>query len=111
VLATFKDRLKPTDDQVELPAKHFGCVRLVDNVCLQVKKWAYQGAGINVSRFDLQVQVKEAKRDFPWLKQVNSQTLLVSIMNLGDAYQNFYSGRAGHPKFKNKWSRQFTIRK
>jgi putative transposase len=106
VLTTFKYRLKPADDQVELLAKHFGCVRVIYNVCLQVKKWAYQDAGINVSRFDLQVQVKEAKREFPWLKEVNSQALQVSIMNLDDAYKNFYSGRAGHPKFKNKWSTQ-----
>jgi transposase len=40
----------------------------------------------------LQVQVKELKKDHPWLKEVNSQSLQVALLHLDRAYSNFSRG-------------------
>jgi putative transposase len=78
----YKYRIYPTPEQVELLNKHFGCVRLVYNLALATKQMAYSGNKVNVSRYDLQVQLKELKQDLPWLKEVNAQSLQVALLHL-----------------------------
>lgn len=106
MLRAYKYRIYPTAEQHELLAKHFGCVRLIYNLALEAKQMAYSGSKINVSRYDLQVQVKELKQDYEWLKEVNAQSLQASLLHLDTAYKNFFKNGSGFPKFKNKNNRQ-----
>ena len=88
-------------------SKHFGCVRLVYNLAVETKSWVCTSRKINLTRYDLQVQLKELKKDHPWLKEVNSQSLQVALLHLDRAYSNFFKGRAEFPKLKrrgNRWS-------
>ncbi len=50
----------------------------------------------------------ELKRhpDFLWLKEVPSQTLQQSLLNLNAAYKNFFEKRAKYPRFKKKNNKQ-----
>ena len=66
---------------------------------------AYNGFKVNLSRYDLQKQVVDLKKELPWLKETNSQSLQVAILDLDTAYSNFFKGRAGFPKFKKKSNR------
>ena len=52
--------------------------------------------------------MKELKRedDFKWLKEVNSQVLQQSLMNLETAYGNFFRKKSKFPKFKKKSNNQ-----
>ena len=52
--------------------------------------------------------MKELKRedDFKWLKEVNSQVLQQSLMNLETAYGNFFRKKSKFPKFKKKLNNQ-----
>jgi putative transposase len=97
----FKYRLYPTDLQKVLIAKHIGCSRFVYNLALETKTTAYIGAKINLSRYDLQKQMVDLKKECEWLKEVNSQSLQVALLNLDTAYSKFFKG-AGFPKFKRK---------
>jgi putative transposase len=46
--------------------------------------------------------VKLKRNEFEWLKEVNSQTLQVSLKNLESAYSNFFHKRSKFPKYKSK---------
>ncbi len=46
------------------------------------------------------------KTDFPWLKEANSQSLHVALINLETAYGNFFRKKSKFPKFKKKSENQ-----
>ena len=41
-----------------------------------------------------------------WLKDAPSQALQSVLLNLDNAYNNFFKNKKGFPKFKNRYSRQ-----
>lgn len=90
MLRAYKYRIYPNVEQKILLEKHFGCVRLIYNLALETKSNAYSQHGVNISRYDLQVQLKEMKSEFPFLKEVNSQSLQYALLKLDTAYQNFF---------------------
>ncbi len=100
-----KYRIYPTNSQKELIHKHCGSVRFLYNLALETKTMAYLGSKVNLSRYDLQKQIVDLKKELPWLKETNSQSLQVSLLNLDTAYSNFFKGRADFPKFKKKSNR------
>ena len=97
----FKYRLYPTEPQKELIAKHIGSSRFVYNLALETKNAAYISAKHSYSAFDLVKQLPELKKELPWLKEVNSQSLQQAIQNMDIAFKKFFKG-AGFPKFKSK---------
>lgn len=106
MLKAYKYRLYPDDSQKELLDKHLGCVRFVYNLALETKTSAYSTHRKNLSRFDLQSQLKDLKNDCTWLKDVNSQSLQSALLNLDSAYCNFFKGRGKFPNFKKKSDKQ-----
>lgn len=98
---SYKYRIYPTEPQKELISKHIGSSRFVYNLALETKNSAYISAKHNYSAFDLVKQLPELKKECPWLKEVNSQSLQQSIQNMDIAFKRFFKG-AGFPKFKKK---------
>src|SRR5690606_30793843 len=94
-------RLYPSNSQKELIHKHCGSARFVYNLALETKNMAYIGSKVNLSRYDLQKQLVKLKKELPWLKEVNSQSLQVALLDLDTSYNSFFKG-AGFPKFKKK---------
>ena len=97
----FQFRLYPTNCQKELISKHIGSSRFIYNLALETKTTAYLGNAVNLSRYDLQKQMVVLKKECEWLKEVNSQSLQVALLNLDAAYSKFFKG-AGFPKYKSK---------
>lgn len=100
-----KYRLFPNQEQEVLLSKHFGHCRYLWNLALETKTNAYLSAKVDYSRFDLQKQLVELKKECEWLKEVNSQSLQSVLQNLDLAYKKFFKG-AGFPKFKSKHNKQ-----
>ena len=48
----------------------------------------------------------DLKKECIWLKEINAQSLQVSLLNLDNAFIKFYKGQADFPKFKKKSNRQ-----
>lgn len=86
--------------------KHFGSVRFVFNLALETKEWAHSAYKVSISRYDLQVQLRELKEDLDWLNKVNSQSLQAALLNLEVAYDNFFNKRGSFPKFKKRTDKQ-----
>lgn len=99
---SYKYRLMPNKKQAELINKHIGSVRFLYNLALETKRTAYAGNKINLTRYDLQRQLKDLKKECTWLCEVNSQSLQVSLMNLDAAYLRFFRGQTAFPNFKKK---------
>jgi putative transposase len=106
MFTSIKYRIYPNKEQCVLLDKHFNAVRFVYNLALETKTMAYASNGSTLSRYDLQSQLKDLKSECNWLKEVNSQSLQCSLMNLDVAYGKFFKGLSKFPKFKSKKSNQ-----
>jgi putative transposase len=102
ILKAVKYRLYPTDEQCVLLDKHIGCCRLVYNLALETKAFAYAAKKVNLSCYALIKQLPELKKEYDWLKEINSQSLQQAIGHLDVAFTSFFKGKASFPKFKTK---------
>ena len=55
---------------------------------------------INISGFDLKRHLVILKEVYPWLKEVNSQSIQQACINLDTAFTNFFNFGFGYPKGK-----------
>ena len=108
MLRVYEYRLYPNKEQQILFAKHFGCVRFVYNYMLAYKTKLYETEQKNINKFDMCSMITQMKKqeEYSWLKEVNSQSLNVSIYNLEKAYTGFFRDKKGYPKFKSKYNKQ-----
>ena len=95
-------RIYPTEEQKDSLEKHFGACRFIYNRFLHIRKTMYDKFKISVNRNWLDKQLPMYKELYPWLEEVNSQSLQQANKNLDTAYINFFEGRADYPKFKSK---------
>lgn len=101
MLLTYKYRLYPNSTQREFFAKSFGCVRFIYNQMLADKIEHYKKTKKKLNNTPAQY-----KKEFTWLKEVDSLALANAQMNLQTAYNNFFKRpEAGFPKFKSKKDR------
>ena len=81
-------------------AKTFGCVRFIYNRMLSDKIKHYEETKQKLNNTPAQY-----KKEFEWLKEVDSLALANAQINLQTAYNNFFrSPKVGFPKFKSKKS-------
>ena len=98
MLKAYKYRLYPNKEQQEYFAKCFGCVRFIYNRMLSDKIEYYKETKQKLNNTPAQY-----KKEFPWLKEVDSLALANAQMNLQTAYNNFFKRpEVGFPKFKSK---------
>lgn len=109
MLKAYKYRLFPTQNQKEILAKQFGCVRFIFNFGLAIKIKEYETTKRTISCFDLMKQVTKKKQELEWLKEADSQILQSALRNLDNAFTSFFRKQNRFPKFKNKLARQSII--
>jgi len=108
MLRSYKYRLYPTASQRQLINKHIGACRFVYNLALECKQLAYAGTKKNVSVFELLRQLTDLKNECVWLREVDSQALQQSIINLDKAFTSFFKGQNKFPNFKkNRGTQSF----
>ena len=95
-----KYRLYPTTKQAVMFAKTFGCCRKVYNLMLNDKLESYKLTGKFVT-----VTPAKYKKDYPFLKEVDSLALANTQLNLQEAFRNCFGKSCkkqnGFPKFKS----------
>ncbi len=104
-----KYRIYPTIEQSVMFAKTFGCCRKVYNLMLNDKIESYKSTGKFVS-----VTPAKYKKDYPFLKEVDSLALANAQLNLQSAFRSCFDKsrkkKNGFPKFKSaKHSRKSYI--
>ena len=100
----FKFRLLPTKEQEVLLSKHFGCSRFIYNYFLSEKQKHYleDKTTLNFNQCAGNLVAKKKEEGYEWLKEVNSQILISTLMNLETAYGNFFKKKSKFPRFKSK---------
>ena len=95
-----KYRLYPTAEQSIMIAKTFGCCRKVYNLMLSDKIESYKATGKFIS-----VTPAKYKKEYPFLKEVDSLALANVQLNLQNAFKNRFSRtrkkKNGFPKYKS----------
>ena len=98
MLKAYKYRIYPNKEQEEYFTKCFGCTRFIYNKMLADKIEYYKETGKMLKNTPAQY-----KKEFVWLKEVDSLALANAQQNLEKAYKNFFRDKSvGFPKFKSK---------
>lgn len=104
MMKAFKFRLYPNNEQKEYFAKTFGCARFIYNLMLADKIEHYKATEEMLKNTPAQY-----KKEFIWLKEVDSLALANAQLNLDKAYKNFFRDKSvGFPKFKSKKTNNFS---
>ena len=94
----YKYRIYPNNNQIILFEKTFGCCRKIWNLLLDDKIRHYESTGESLRNTPGQY-----KKEYPFLKEVDSLALANVQLNLETAYRNFYRDKKiGFPKYKSK---------
>lgn len=115
----YKYRLYPTEEQKQLLEKTFGCTRYVWNHFLDksIKDYEACKADDTLSKpdvsghgFVIKLPVLKRQPETSWLNEVSSVALQQKLLDLEQAFQNFFGKNRkkanGYPKFKSKRYRQ-----
>jgi putative transposase len=104
----YKYRFYPTDEQRNILARTFGCVRFVYNWALRKKTDAYYKDNQRLYYKDLSALLPDLKKqeETAWLSEVASVPLQQALRNLDKAFINFFEGRSEYPTFKKKRNQQ-----
>ena len=90
----------PNEEQKVLIAKTFGCARFVYNLMLAEKIAYYKEHGKSIT-----VTPAKYKKEYEFLKEVDSLALANAQLHLQTAFKNFFRDKpVGFPRFKSKKS-------
>ncbi len=95
VLRGYIFRLYPSNKQIELIEKSFGCYRYIYNYFLDKNK-------NYINKFKACKEIPELMTENVWLKEVDSCLLRCSIFNLEDSFKRYKNKLSEYPKFKSK---------
>ena len=105
MLRAIKIRLYPNSNQAAQINKLLGCYRVVYNQCLNRKIQSYEENNISENQTTLGhfIHHELLKDDnFVWLREQNTKVLKQALIDMLNAYKNFFKRHTGYPKFKSK---------
>jgi putative transposase len=107
-IKSLKVRIYPDEEQRTLIEKHFGSTRFVWNYFLRKRKEYYDN-GKSMSKFDTMDALRNLKKEYVWLSEVNSQSLQQSLIKLDIAFKAFFKHNSSYPAFRSKKDNQYFI--
>jgi putative transposase len=98
----FQFRIYPTKEQAILINKTIGCCRFVFNHFLAKWNEAYEQTEKGLTYNTCANQLPQLKKEWAWLKEVDSTALQNALKHLADSFQRFFKKQNAHPRFKSK---------
>ena len=98
----YKFRIYPNKEQEILIAKTIGCSRFVFNHFLACWNDAYKKTGKGLTYNACSAELTQLKKEWVWLKEVDSIAIQSSLKNLADSYSRFFKKQTKAPRFKSK---------
>lgn len=108
MFVSHKIAMNPNNTQAIYFSRAAGTARFAYNWALaewqrQYGEWKQDNSLLKPSYYSLNRQLNATKREqFPWMLKVTKNAPQAAIMQLGDAFKNFWAGRAKYPKFRKK---------
>jgi putative transposase len=108
VRTAYKCRAYPDQAQQQVLNRTFGCVRVVWNRTLAARqaRWHLEGKGTSYAESDRALTAMKKDPDLTFLADVSSVPLQQALRHQHQAFGAFFAGRARHPRFKSRRSRQ-----
>ena len=106
MLKGVKLRLYPNAKQRDQLTQMFGNNRFIWNVMLNMAKARYKNNPSSkfVNEYGMNYLVKQLRREYPFLKDSDSSSLMVSNHNLAQAFKMLFKHQGGYPRFKSRHS-------
>ena len=105
MLRAIKIRLYPNVTQATQINRLLGCYRVVYNQCLNRKIKSYEENKVSENQTSLGhfIHHELLKDDnFIWLREQNTKVLKQAVIDMLNAYKNFFEQHTGFPRFKSK---------
>ncbi|GLY79988.1 RNA-guided endonuclease InsQ/TnpB family protein [Actinoallomurus iriomotensis] len=104
VKRAFKYRFYPTDAQAAELSRTFGCVRKVYNLALEARTdaWKSRRERVGYNATSAMLTAWKKTEELAFLNEVSSVPLQQALRHLQTAFTNFFTKRAGYPRFKAK---------
>lgn len=108
MLRAHKIALAPNNAQATHLARACGVARFAYNWALaewtrQYEAWKADNSLPRPNQMALRRQLNAIKRsEFPWMLEVTKCAPQLAIMQLGEAFRNFFASRARYPRFRKK---------
>ncbi|KEK24811.1 IS200/IS605 family element RNA-guided endonuclease TnpB [Bacillus gaemokensis] len=102
VKKAYKFRIYPNQKQEILIAKTIGCSRFVFNHFLEQWNDTHKKTGKGFTYNSCSKKLTHLKKEFVWLKEVDSISLQYALKYLIDAFARFFKKQNDIPRFKSK---------
>ena len=89
-MKAIKVKIYPNNNQKVLIEKHFGCNIVIYNFGLELKTKTYAETKKSISNYTISKEIPKLYEEKPWLKEVNSQSLQQSLIDLESAFSHFF---------------------
>ena len=101
-MRAYKTEIHPTQAQIELIHKTFGCTRYIYNQYVYENLENLASGKDFISAFSYSKRVNNDPNTPSWLKEVPSKAIKQALIYADRAFRNYFSKRNGKPKFKKK---------
>ena len=105
-MKAYKTEIDPTELQIELIHKTFGCTRYIYNRFVFENLENIRLGNKFISSFDYSKKINNDPETPSWLKEVPSKAIKQSLIYADRAFRDYFSKRKGKPKFKKKGSNE-----
>lgn len=94
--------IEPTREQEQKLFQTLDLCRRLYNAALEQREICYRQRGKSPSCTSQKNELPVLKKELPEYKQVNAQVLQDCLQRLDGAFQRFFNGLAGYPRYKNR---------
>ena len=105
-MKAYKTEIDPTELQIELIHKTFGCTRYIYNRFVFENLENLRLGNKFISAFDYSKRINNDPETPIWLKEVPSKAIKQSLIYADRAFRDYFSKRNGKPRFKKKGSNE-----
>ena len=104
ILKAYRYRIYPTKKQQALFTRFFGCARFVWNFFLSMRTQEYRQHYVTVDEATCKKELTKLKAEpgYEWLRECDSTSLQAVTEFLQKAFERFWAGEAGYPKYKTR---------
>jgi len=101
-MRAYKTEIHPTQAQIELIHKTFGCTRYIYNQYVYENLENLASGNDFISAFSYSKRVNNDPNTPSWLKEVSSKAVKQALIYADRAFKDYFSKRRGKPTFKKK---------
>lgn len=91
-MKAYKVKIYPNKTQQQALDANFGCTRFIYNKMIEVNQKKYHRTGKGLSGYDMQAYLPKLKKQYSFLKEVNSQSLQIVCHNLMESHLMLKAG-------------------